>query len=156
MRKELGSVIALLSFMLLSGCAGTGPIVEKPVVELRSVSVSDLSFTAQTFLLSFDVENPNPFPLPIRAVRYHVQLDSQSFASGESPGDIYIPAGGSGAFDITVELDMLKSASRLGSVLKNGIKHPVAYELNGTLTVDIPFVEPLPFKHTGVISIASN
>ena len=156
MRKVFKSAVVLFVIAIVTGCASTETIVAKPVVELRSVALTDLSFTGQTFMLSFDVDNPNPFPLPIRAVRYHVQLDKQSFANGETPGEFSIPAGGSGSFDISVEVDVLKSASRLSSVLKSGIRQPVEYELNGTLAVDIPYVEPLPFNHTGHIKIASN
>ena len=151
-------VIVLLTLVAigLAGCAGTGPRVERPTVRLSSVAVNELSFTGQTFLLSFDVNNPNPFPLPIRSVRYHVQLANQTFASGETPGDFSIPASGDGNFDISVELDILNSASSLTTILRGGMHKPVAYELNGSLALHIPFDKPVPFSTTGVITIASN
>ena len=118
--------------------------------------MSSLSFSGQTVLLSFDVNNPNPFPLPVRSVRYHLQLADQTFASGETQGDFSIPASGDGNFDISVELDILKSAGQLTNVLRGGMREPVAYELNGSLAVDIPYVNPVPFSTSGVITIASN
>jgi hypothetical protein len=36
------------------------------------------------------------------------------------------------------------------------MRKPVAYELTGSLAVDIPYVKPLPFSTSGVITIASN
>ena len=155
-RKFFVLIMTILASIGINGCAGTGQVIEKPTVELSRVAVNQLSFTGQSFLLSFDVNNPNPFPLPIRAVRYHVQLADQTFASGESPGDFSIPASGYGNFDISVELDILKSASSLTGVLRGGMHQPVPYELNGSLAVDIPFVKPVPFSTTGVITIASN
>jgi len=89
-------------------------------------------------------------------VRYHLQLADQTFASGETQGDFSVPASGDGAFDISVELDILNSAGQLGSVLRSGMRKPVAYELNGSLAVDIPFLKPVPFSTSGVIAIASN
>jgi len=154
--KFLVLVLSALLAIGLAGCAGSGPRVEKPTVLLSGVAVNELSFTGQSFLLSFDVKNPNPFPLPIRAVRYHVQLEDHTFANGETPGDFSIPASGFGNFDISVELDILKSASSLMSILRGGMGKPVSYELNGSLAVDIPLVNPLPFSATGVIVIASN
>ena len=115
-----------------------------------------LSFSGQSFQLSFGVANPNPFPLPVSAIRYHVQLANQSFAIGETDGDFMIPASGSGEFDISVELDILRSASRLGSVLRDGLREPLPYELNGSLSVDLPFAKPLPFKTSGVIVVAAD
>jgi LEA14-like dessication related protein len=120
------------------------------------VEMSQLSFSGQTFLLSFNVDNPNPFPLPIRSVRYHLQLADQTFASGETQGDFSVPASGIGEFDISVELDILKSAGQLTGLLRSGMRKPVAYELSGSLAVDIPYVKPLPFSSSGEIMIASN
>lgn len=148
--------MSILVSIGVAGCAGNSLSIEKPTVQLSSVAVDQLSFTGQTFLLSFDVSNPNPFPLPVRSVRYHVQLADQTFASGETLGDFSIPASGDGNFDISVELDILKSASSLTGVLRGGMGQPVPYELNGSLAVDIPFVKPVPFSTSGVITIASN
>lgn len=131
-------------------------MVESPSVELSGVAMRDLSFTGQTFLLSFDVSNPNPFPLPIKSVRYRVQLDDQNFASGETSSDFSIPASSSGGFDVSVELDILKSASHVGTVLRSGMRRPIPYQLDGSLAIDIPFVKPLPFSASGVIALASN
>lgn len=148
--------LTLMVTVIIAGCAGTGVSIEKPDVTLRGVEMSHLSFSGQTFLLSFDVDNPNSFPLPIRSVRYHLQLENQTFASGETEGDFSVPASGSGEFDISVELDILASAGQLTGVLRSGMRKPVAYELTGSLAVDIPYVKPLPFSTSGVITIASN
>ena len=60
---------------LAAGCASTGALVEAPGVSLRNVQVADIDMHAQTFVLNFDVVNPNPFPLPIRSVSYGVDLE---------------------------------------------------------------------------------
>ena len=58
-----------------AGCAGTSINVEKPGVSLDNVEVADIDMDRQTFVLDFDVVNPNPFPLPIRSVSYGIELD---------------------------------------------------------------------------------
>ena len=70
--KRVVETTALFTAVLLASCASTGVSIEKPAMTLKGVEMSSLSFTGQTFVLSFDVNNPNPFPLPIRSVRYHV------------------------------------------------------------------------------------
>jgi LEA14-like dessication related protein len=154
-RRNIAPAV-LLASVLLSSCATTGISIQKPSVTLRGVEMNSLSFSGQSFLLSFDVNNPNPFPLPVRSVRYHLQLDDKTFASGETLGDFSVPASGAGAFDISVELDILKSAGQLTSVLRRGMQKPVSYQLDGSLAIDIPYVKPVPFATSGVITIASN
>ena len=143
---------------LSAGCATTttDTLIQQPTVELSGVVLDELNFSGQTVLLSFDVSNPNPYPLPVRAVRYHVQLDDESFARGETVGEFSVPAGGDGQFAISVELDVLKSMSSLTSVLKDGVHKPINYELIGSLALDLPLVKPVPFSTTGLITIASN
>ena len=78
---------------------------------LRDVQIVGLGFNSQTFLLTFDVSNPNPFPLPVNHVRYGVRLDGERFASGETPCDISVPASGATEVAISVELDLLKTST---------------------------------------------
>lgn len=60
---------------ILTGCASTASFIDTPDVTLRNVEVTKLDLHNQTFLLDFDVINPNPFPLPISAISYGVELD---------------------------------------------------------------------------------
>ena len=94
MRLILGVVVAPL---MLAACASLENIVSAPNVSLRNVEVASLDFGEQKFLLSFDVYNPNPFPLPIKTVSYAVRLDGQRFASGEAASAFTVPAGSDGA-----------------------------------------------------------
>lgn len=141
----------LLAATLLSACASTGDLVSAPDVSLRNVQLTDVEFSHQTFLLSFDVTNPNPFPLPISTVSYGVELDSQRFASGRTQGGFTVPASGDGEFAITVELNLLKTAPQLLYIVRDGEKRDIAYELKGQLGVDIPLVKPVNFESSGAI-----
>lgn len=145
---------ALLACLLLAGgCAGTGTLVDAPTVTLKSVALESASLNRQTFLLGFDVANPNPFPLPVRAVAYNVHFDGGKFAGGETAGSFTVPARGGDAFMISVELDLLNTATRFASLLRGGMRDELAYALDGSLTVDIPFTRPIPFSSSGTISV---
>ena len=145
------SVAALL--FLCSGCASTGSIVDAPSVSLTDVELTHAGFDRQTFMLSFDVNNPNPFPLPIKEVRYQILLANEKFASGEARSDFSIPAGGVGDFDLRVDLDLLRQASSLVSVVRSGMREHIEYELRGSMSIDIPLVQPIAFSNTGSIQI---
>ena len=149
----LRSYLLLLAIVSLSGCAGTGTIIDSPKVDLTGVELTSANFHRQTFLLSFDVSNPNPFPLPVKAVDYQVSFDDKKFAGGKTHGKFTVPARGDDSFAISVDLDILSSTAHLRSLLGGDFRENVSYELRGNLAVDIPFVKPIPFSSSGVINM---
>lgn len=135
----------------LSGCASLDNLVSAPSVSLRNVHVADIGLNQQTFLLSFDVTNPNPFPLPVRSIAYGVKLDGHRFASGQAASDFTVPASGDGEFAISVELDLLQTAPELLFIVRNASRRDIPYALEGELGIDIPYARPVSFETTGLI-----
>ena len=145
--------MALAVTLVLSACAGTETLVSSPTVNLASVELEHAGLRQQTFLLGFDVSNPNPFPLPVRSMTYRVLFDDEKFAGGEAAGSFTVPARSADEFMISVDLDILNSAGQLAALMQNGVPDQVSYALEGSLTVDIPFTRPIPFSSTGVIRV---
>ena len=137
----------------LSACASTGDLISSPSVSLKNVQLTKADFSGQTFLLGFDVTNPNPFPLPIMAVSYGVELDGYRFATGQTEGGFTVPARGDGEFAISVQLNLLKTAPQLLYIVHEGVKRDIPYELTGQLGVDIPFTKPVPFATSGAVRL---
>jgi LEA14-like dessication related protein len=149
------AMLMLAATLLPSACSSTGPLLRTPDVRLDSVAIDQLGFNRQTFLLGFSVSNPNPFPLPVKNVQYEVLLDDARFASGTTASNFLVAANGDGDFAISVELDLMQSASGFNSLLKNGFDQIVTYELRGSLGVDIPFARPVPFVHSGTVQLGA-
>ena len=147
--------LILLAATVLTSCATPKVTVQAPDVMLTGVQVKDIGLSGQKFLLEFSVSNPNPFPLPVKSIRYNLRLDDQKFAGGETQSDFVVSSRGGGKFAIGVELDLLQSVSQLASLLKGGMRETIAYELHGSLSVDIPFSRPVPFASSGVIRVRS-
>jgi LEA14-like dessication related protein len=139
----------------LTGCASTGSFVATPQVSLRDVEVTKLDLNSQTFLLAFDVINPNPFPLPIAAISYGVELDGFRFASGETQGDFTVPASSDGGFAISVDVNLMRTAPQLLFIVRDGVYREIPYALKGSFDVDIPLVSPVPFESSGTIRLQS-
>jgi LEA14-like dessication related protein len=154
-RDGFGKYLVVVMAVFLGGCAGTEMLVTAPVVNLLSVEVGKFDFQKQTFLLEFDVENSNSFPLPIKQIRYTVRLEDRKFARGEARCDFVIPAHGKGDFVISVELDLLNAGTELASIVRNGVREKIVYELDGSLTVDIPLIRPIGFSSTGTVAVQS-
>ena len=153
MRGNLLAAVAATTLSALAGCASTGDLVTAPAVDLRNVEATELGFSGQTFLLAFDVQNPNPFPLPVNTVSYGVELDGYRFATGSTTGGFTVPASGRAQFAISVELDLLKTAPPLLYLVKDSVKQEIPYELNGEFGLDIPMTDPLRFKTSGAVRL---
>ena len=143
----------LVMALALSACTSMETVIGVPDVSLRNVTVTDLDFSSQTFLLGFAVVNPNAFPLPVSGVSYGVELDGQRFASGETAGGFVVPAQGDGEFAISVELNLLRTAPQLLYVIRDGVHRDIPYTLKGRLVIDIPLVKPVEFKASGEIRL---
>lgn len=154
-KRNVG-LIQLIAVLYLGGCASTDTFVRTPEVTLSSVTMTGLSFNSQKFLLSFDVSNPNSFPLPVKSVRYHLRLGEHRFASGETQGEFSIPAHGEDSFAISVDLDILQQTSQITSLLRTGMNESVDYELEGSLVIGIPFTPPINFSKSGFVSVAND
>jgi len=138
---------------LAAGCASTGVIIERPSVTLSNVAVTEVDLGGQTFVLDFDVVNPNPFPLPIRSIAYGVELEGLRLASGETQSAFTVPAGGDSHFEITVDVDLMRTAPQLMFVVREGIYRDIPYALEGRFAIDVPFANPVTFRNEGSIRL---
>lgn len=153
-RQVLSRAAAIVTACtFFASCATMQELVETPRVSLRSVQVQELDLDNQTFLLSFDVTNPNPIALPIDSISYDVRLDGYRFASGETPGSFTIPASSDAEFAISTELDLLNTAPQLLTIVRAGVYRDIPYELRGSMGVDLPLVRPVQFAASGNIRL---
>ncbi len=145
-----------LTAVLLSACASLENVVFPPQVSLRNVHVENINYRIQTFVLAFDVTNPNPFPLPISSISYGVKLDGHRFVSGEAASAITIPAGSDGAFAISVDLNLLRMSPELIFVVRDGTRRDIPYAVEGKLGIDIPSMKPFKFENSGLIRLQAS
>lgn len=155
-RRSIRHSGLLLAILLISACASTGQLIDTPDVSLSDVQIEDLDLSAQTFLLHFDVRNPNPFPLPVSAVSYNIELDGYRFATGKTQGGFTVPASGDGDFAISVQLNLLRSAPQLLYIVRDGTQRDIPYALDGKLGIDIPLIEPIAFETAGEIRLLAS
>ena len=153
--RALRQAVFFSSVILVSACS-TLPqnLISAPNVELSDVKVVGLDFANQSFLLSFDVDNPNAFALPVKNVGYGVKLDGQRFASGETSSNFTVPANGTTQFAITVDLNLLQTAPQLLSIVRDAARDEIPYELEGEFGVNLPFAPPVRYATNGMIQLS--
>ena len=155
MNKALPFYAGLLA-LALSGCASTlQDVVKSPGVALRNVEIVAIALTGQTFMLTFDVSNPNSFSLPVSAVNYGIKLDGQEFASGTTANKFSVPARGEAQFAISVDLNLLQTAPMLLSLVRRSAREAIPYELDGELAINLPLVPSVPYRSSGSIRLDS-
>jgi LEA14-like dessication related protein len=145
--------VSLVAVLAMTACAGTGTLITSPEVRLTSVEMTSADFHRQKFVLGFHVSNPNAFPLPVKSVAYRVRLGDQPFVSGETQGGFTVPSNGDSSFAISVEVDLLRTTTKLAGFIPGNIQRDLTYELSGSLAVDIPFAKPLQFSHSDRIDM---
>jgi len=150
------SGVLLLTVVMLSSCASLDNVVSAPIVSLRNVHVENIGFDGQTFILSFDVRNPNPFPLPVKSINYGVKLDGHRFASGEAASSFTVAAGGDGEFAISVAVNLLQTAPELLFIVRDATRRDIPYSLEGRLGIDIPYTKPVKFESSGHIRLQAS
>ena len=145
----------LIAAALTSGCAAIEESIAPPAVSLTEIELEEIGFSEQTFTLSFDVSNPNPFPLPVSSINYGVVLDGYRFASGATQCDILVAAESDSEVIISVDLDLLNTAPALLSVVRDSARGKIPYAIEGRIGVDIPAVRPVKFEHAGEIQMTA-
>lgn len=146
---------ALLAASAIAGCAVPRPVVTSPAVRLESVELRKLDLYGQTFLLGFSVHNPNPFELPVGNVRYEIRLDNERFAGGETRTGFVVAPDATTHFSISVELDLMRSASGFNTLIESGFERTVHYELEGSLGIDRRSADPVAFAESGRVRLGS-
>jgi LEA14-like dessication related protein len=132
---------------LLAGCAAP---LQKPEVSVAGVELVGIGLVEQRLLLKLNVSNPNDVDLPIKSLRFDLDLDGQPFAKGVSEQPLTIARHAESQLDVKV-------VSRLGDVLKqlkaarkNG---KLGYRVYGQ--VELEGSGRVPFDRSGDVPLAS-
>ncbi|MEM9173384.1 MAG: LEA type 2 family protein [Pseudomonadota bacterium] len=150
MIKTLVFVIAVSAS---AGCQSLVDSLQAPDIELVDVRLAQADLSSQRFELDFAVANPNAIALPISNIRYGVMLGGMQLAAGTTAEKFRVPAGGDGAFSISVETSLVEALRTLGTRVLAGGESTLDYSVNGSVALDLPLVKPLPFSAEGVVDI---
>ncbi|HEX5726575.1 MAG TPA: LEA type 2 family protein [Longimicrobiaceae bacterium] len=160
MRRRFRSAPALPALLLLAACnAG----LQRPEIELESVSLGSLGLRGGTLLVNVRVENPNRFELRANSVDYALHIrdtdedaaaDSAwvEFARGTYDERITIGARETRVVSIPVEFTFSGLGGAAGELLRMGRFN---YRATGTADVSTPFgSRAVPFRKTGIFTMS--
>lgn len=146
------AVSALAVGLLIGACVH----LQAPNVNLVAVELADVQLEEQYFEVRLHVENPNDRPLPIKSISCTLKIQGVEVGEGKSTEPFTVPANGETEFDALITTNVIKSVPSLlpkllSSVLQRG--EMPDYQVSGWINPDISLVPPIPFSHSGKITI---
>jgi LEA14-like dessication related protein len=156
---QAGALLLAL-IVLVSSCAGLGPGMEPPGVNLARISVQEVRPLETVFLLDLRVHNTNDAPLPIGGVDCDLEVDGRHLATGVSDTDTTVPALSSKTVRMAVYASSLGMAGvildRMRGPDQNGTGRKLGYTLRGRLHLEgTGPVATVPFSVTGNLAASS-
>lgn len=153
--KPISKLYALLlafAAIATAGCAALLPKLETPHLSVIGVEVVSTTMFEQRFNVKMRVQNPNDRALPIRGLKYTMQLAGQDFGRGMSAKAFTVPALGEAEFDMIVTTNL---ATSLLKILPQLEKNPesLEYRLEGTVNTELGLLRTIPFSESGRLSM---
>jgi LEA14-like dessication related protein len=125
---------------------------QRPKLTFRAASLEALDLEGATVGFRYDLENPNGVGLSLARLGYGVEVEGTRIATGDLPGGLRIPAGGTAPITFPVRVrfrDVPGIANLLGAS-----RDRIAYKLSGTVGVSTPIgVIDLPLSHDGALDL---
>jgi LEA14-like dessication related protein len=135
--------------LLILCAAACAPKFERPVLTVSSVELQSGNLFQQSFLVKFQVQNPNARELPVQGLRAELDVGGQRIASGVSNRAFVVPPMGQSEFDMTITANMAAALLQLA----NQRADTIDYELSGSASLDLPFLREVPFHRGGSFSL---
>ncbi|MGO9514597.1 MAG: LEA type 2 family protein [Steroidobacteraceae bacterium] len=139
----------LLLLLLLLGSAACTPKFERPNLSVASVEMQKGNLLQQTFLVKFQIQNPNDRALPVSGLHAELSVGGERIASGVSNRAFVVPPLGQSEFDMTITANMALALLKLANQHADSID----YEVTGAASLDLPFLHDLPFQQKGSLSL---
>jgi LEA14-like dessication related protein len=142
----------LLPILLLCIVAGCSPKFERPNVTVVGIDLQSGNLLQQTFLVKFQIQNPNDRALPVSGLHAELNVGGERIASGVSNRAFVVPPMGQSEFDMTITANLGAALLQLS----NRHADSIDYELTGAASLDLPFLHNLPFQQSGSFPLKGN
>lgn len=153
MKKTFKSaIITLTAILLLTTCQSTSSPLSEPIVSLHSVNLANVNFNGAQILCRLQVENPNPFEIPLPEVGWEFFINNNSFVSGVVRNNQRVRARYTTLLEIPVNLNYLEILNTFTS-LKG--RRQIDYKAALAVKFSIPILGDMVwnFEHSGDVPI---
>ena len=145
-----GRGLALLPLLALVACASTLDL-EPPKLSVVSMKVQSADLFSQRVNVRMRVMNPNARELPVKAIKYRIEINGLELAQGLADMPFVVPAQGEADFDLSVTANL---ASVLPKLLSGrGSSDTLDYRLVGDVSLSSGFLRRIPFDERGSVKL---
>ena len=129
------------------GCAAVKDYVKEPEVDLRDVRVTAMSLADATLAFDLDIRNPNPLGLSMKGLTYQLDLEDETFFSGNHDERLRIGANDSSRLTLPFTFGYADVVDSLSALRGN---EQINYRISGKAKFG-PFT--VPYEHTGTLPV---
>ncbi|WP_293746386.1 LEA type 2 family protein [uncultured Paraglaciecola sp.] len=151
MKPILTSYMAIIVFVILSGCTALNPNFEKPQVSVNSFKILPGGIINPTFEIGLRVVNPNNIALNLEGMSYTASIEGNKVFSGVANQLPIVPAYGEEDIKLNVKADLFGGLRLFADLLKPR-ETPIGYTLKVKLDLGT-FSLPIYITHEGVLTI---
>src|SRR5688572_12608297 len=120
-------VLSLAMLLVLSGCSLLVPKLETPDLSIVNVELMKGDFWEQRLKVRMRVQNPNDRALPIKGIRYTLEVQGEEMARGVSGASFTVPALGEAEFDMNITANMATTLIKLLGRGEKSMQEEIAY-----------------------------
>jgi len=145
----LGCTLVVVLTLSLVSCLDL--VGKRPTFILKGITVSPRAWGEMNIVLSFDVENPNPFALTLKSFDYTLTLNQDKVGSGRLERELTIPASST----VALSAPILAKFDNLGKMMKIFITgSDLFYKIEGKAEVSAFLgTVSLPFSKEGQVNL---
>lgn len=145
------TLLTLPFCLLATGCSS----LQKPTAVLRAGSIADVTADGVRLKFDVDVTNPNAVPIPLSGARYDLSLGRSKVLSGNVDSDLSIPAKGTDALTVPVDVtfEQLLAAEEVIRASGGDIPYTFAGTLGFRTGSGLPIPINVPFEYKGELPL---
>ena len=139
MNKTISFFIYFMLLLTMTGCAQLKQKAEtlKPTAKIVDTRLVGINFDKADIVFDIMIDNPNPVAFNLAGLDYEIKLESQSLFSGTTAQGLQLKSRSQNKVELPVTLkfdDLKKLPGKLWD------KDKIAYQLNSTITVNLPVI----------------
>ena len=151
--KWMAALAMAVLGLCLTACARFAPRFEKPTLSVTGIELAGGNFLQQSFLVKFNVQNPNDHALPVTSLHAELNVAGERVASGVRNRAFVVPARGTADFDMTINANLAMALLKLSQKRADPHSDSIDYEMAGAAGIDLPFLHEVPFRQSGSFSL---
>ena len=122
---------------------GTLPILQKPEMTFKGINIKNLALQKLDFVVSWEVENRNSFPMSIGQFDYDLTVNNASWARGIIESPPLLKPGAKTVIPLDITISSLSLVTQIVDIINRGVGVNYRSQGNFSLLADIPGLDLL-------------